>query len=450
MTVRPAIALDQRLPRYTSYPTAPHFSAAVDGAVQRERLAALPDGTAVSLYLHVPFCAALCTYCGCQTSVVNSYRPIAGYVDALIEEITLVAAIIGRRLPVRHLHFGGGTPDLLSDADLDRLFKALGAAFDLSHAAETAIEIDPRTLRSGLAAHLARLGFTRASLGVQDFDPVVQAAIGRRQSFEVTATAAAELRAAGMRSVNLDLVYGLPHQTAASIAETVRLALQLDPDRVALFGYAHVPWMRRHQQLIPEAALPGPAERLEQAAVAGRMLEAAGLVAIGIDHFAKPGDDLARALQGGRLHRNFQGYTTDDAPALIGFGASSVSRTPGGYAQNEPATPAYLAAIAAGRLPVVRGIAFSPDDRLRAAAIEAVMCDLAVDLSAIAARFGRETSVFAAEIDALHDLAATGLVAIDGQKVTVPPEHRPLVRHVAAVFDSYLDRGVEKRHALAV
>jgi oxygen-independent coproporphyrinogen-3 oxidase len=429
---------DQRVPRYTSYPTAPHFSDAVGPETYRDWLAALPDGAPLSLYLHVPFCAALCLYCGCHTTVVRRYAPVAAYVALLEKEIGMVADALGGRRPVTHIHWGGGTPTILSPADLVSVGNLLGGRFKISDDAEIAVEIDPRTLTRDHVEALAMTGLTRASLGVQDFDQDVQRAINRIQSYDTTARVVDWLRGAGVRGINLDLMYGLPFQTEETVARSVGEALRLDPDRIALFGYAHVPWMKKHQALLPEDRLPNAAERIAQVAAATAVIEAAGYVAIGIDHFAKAGDALAAQQRKGRLKRNFQGYTTDEATALVGLGTSSIGTLPQGYVQNAPSTIAYRDAISAGRFATVRGLALTEEDRLRRSVIERLMCDLFVDLDETARDHGRTISDFAEELARIDSLAKDGIARREGAEVSVPEDARAFVRTVCSVFDRYL------------
>ncbi|SCY72218.1 oxygen-independent coproporphyrinogen III oxidase [Microvirga guangxiensis] len=438
---------DQRVPRYTSYPTAPHFKPDVDCETYAQWLSELPLQTALSLYLHVPFCAELCLYCGCHTTVARSYRPVASYVELLEREIELVAQHLPGRMGVTHIHWGGGTPTILSGSDLRRIMSLLECSFGIRSTAEIAVEIDPRTLTPEHVEALASSGLNRASLGVQDFDPKVQKTINRIQSFEQTEKVATWLREAGVTGMNLDLMYGLPYQTTESILRTVDQALQLDPDRIALFGYAHVPWMKRHQALLPEEAMPDAIQRVEQNSAAASALMNAGYVQIGIDHFAKPTDPMVIRQREGRLHRNFQGYTTDEATALIGFGTSAIGSLPQGYIQNAPSTVAYREAITNGRLPTVRGVALTDDDRLRRSIIERLMCDFAVDLERIAPDNSRPD--FSAEIVALDLLARDGLVKRDGLIIEIPEESRLLVRNVCAAFDRYLESGAV-RHSRAV
>jgi oxygen-independent coproporphyrinogen-3 oxidase len=440
---------DTRVPRYTSYPTAPHFSAAVDDRLYGAWLAALPDTAALSLYVHVPFCTRLCWYCGCHTSVVHHVAPVERYARALLAEIDLTAARVGRRLCVHHVAWGGGTPTVMPPEALVAVMQRLRQHFVFAADAEVAVEIDPCTVSEAVADGLAAMGCTRASLGVQDFDPRVQKAVNREQSFATTEATARALRARGIESINIDLMYGLPFQTAASVAATVEQTLRLAPDRVAVFGYAHVPWMKKHQTLLPEAELPGPLARYEQMAAAERVLLAHGWRAIGLDHYARPGDSLASAAAAGTLHRNFQGYTTDTAPVLLGFGASSIGSLPPGYAQNLTAVPLWQQRIDEGRLPTARGIALSAEDRLRREVIERLMCDGAVVLSQSLARHGADPATFAPAAPALAALAADGLVTFDGDHLAMRREARAFVRNVAAVFDTYLERGAA-RHARAI
>lgn len=440
---------DQRIPRYTSYPTAPHFGAAVGAREGEAWLGALDPTVALSLYLHVPFCSSLCWYCGCHTKVPGHDGPVDRYVDALEREIRRVGELLPAGIRVAHLHWGGGTPTIIGPARFRRVMELIRRRFALEVEAELAIEIDPRRLSAEIAAALGAEGITRASLGVQSFDPVVQHAIHRLQSFADTERAVDLLRGAGIAGINFDILYGLPHQTVSSCRETVERALALAPDRLAVFGYAHVPAMKRHQQRIDAQALPGAAERYAAAAAIADALSQAGYVAIGLDHFARPEDELARALAAKRLKRNFQGYTADPAAALIGIGASAISALPQGYLQNTPLIGAYGEAAAEGRLATARGVALNGDDRLRRDVIDHLMCYLAADLGAIAARHGADARHFARERPALEELARESIVRLVGDRIEVVESCRMLVRVVAATFDAYLDRAAG-RHARAI
>jgi oxygen-independent coproporphyrinogen-3 oxidase len=437
-----------RVPRYTSYPTAPHFSPEIGADTVRGWLADLAPGSNLSLYLHVPFCARMCWYCGCNMRLIARYDPVAAYVERLINEIHMRADALGHRQTLTHIHWGGGTPTTLSPADFARVDAAIRERFDVAEDAEIAVEIDPRTLDQETVAALAQMGCNRASLGVQEFDPQVQLAINRVQPFETVNQVCDWLRDAGITSLNFDLMYGLPHQTPEMLADTVKRAADLDPARIAVFGYAHVPWMAKNQRKIDEDALPSPETRFEMAEQAGALLEQLGYQAIGIDHFARPDDNLAIAARNGHLRRNFQGYTTDQADALIGLGASSISALPQGYAQNVVQTNDYLRAIDDGALPVAKGLKLSEEDIWRRAVIERLMCDFAVDLEAIALRFGLSQEAFAEDIERLRPLEADALARLDGAQVHITAEGRALARVVAAAFDVYLaGHGAEKRHA---
>jgi oxygen-independent coproporphyrinogen-3 oxidase len=442
MDVQALIAkYDTRVPRYTSYPTAPHFSAAVDGTRYAAWLGALPREAPISLYVHVPFCEELCLYCGCATTVVRRDPPRLSYAAALCREIDMVSAALGFRPKVSHIHWGGGTPTALPAASLIAIMRHLRDRFDVAADAEVAIELDPRHLAADRLAALTAMGVTRASLGVQDFDAGVQRAVGRIQSFATTLKVVEQLRGQGIASLNLDLMYGLPLQTVQSVAATTRQAVLLAPDRVAVFGYAHVPWMRRHQALIHEASLPGAVDRYEQMQAAERILRAAGYVAIGLDHYARPQDALARAAQGGTMRRNFQGYTDDSAATLLAFGASAIGALPQGYVQNAASTRQFLAHIRADEFAVERGCAVSDEDTLRADVIQHIMCSGRADLPRIAAAHDADQGILTDAVPHLEAMADDGLIRWNGACVEVAPEGQRFVRHVAAAFDAYLGTG---------
>ncbi len=429
---------DQRLPRYTSYPTAPHFSPAIGPDTYAGWLAETPAGMPASLYVHVPFCRRMCWYCGCNTAVTLRDEPVAAYGELLKAEVARVGQHLGKKLPVVHLHFGGGTPTIMAPKLFRELMALLHETFDFRGSAERAIEIDPRTLTRDMVAALAETGINRASLGVQSLDPVVQKAINRVQSYQQTADAVAWLRAAGIAGINLDLIYGLPHETVASSVATVTECLALKPDRVAVFGYAHVPSFKKHQRRIDEATLPGGEERNAQAEAIAATLIAAGYRQIGIDHYAHPDDSLALAQADGRLHRNFQGYTTDPADLLIGLGASAIGRLPQGYVQNDPVVRGYSQMITAGGLATVKGYALSDDDRLRADLIERLMCDFRVDVDDVCRRHGRAVSELVEALARIDDMAADGIVHHEDGVIEIAPDAQGLARAVAATFDAYL------------
>ncbi|MBF0562773.1 MAG: oxygen-independent coproporphyrinogen III oxidase [Alphaproteobacteria bacterium] len=440
---------DLRLPRYTSYPTAPHFSKAVDSTVYGGWLAGLAPEAEVSLYLHIAYCAELCWFCGCHTKITRRYAPVEDYLAAVLAEVDLVAERLPGRMTARHVHFGGGSPTILHGEDFSRVITHLRERFALAPDAEIAVELDPRTADEAYVAAMAAAGVTRTSIGVQDFNDTVQRAINRIQPLERIEQVVLWLRRHGITEINMDLVYGLPYQTTASVVEMIDLAVGLRPRRISLFGYAHVPWMKKHQRLIPEAVLPNIQERWDQYEQATRRLDAHGYVTVGLDHFAAPDDTLALALREGRLHRNFQGYTTDGAGVLLGFGASGIGALPQGYVANELDITAYKRTIRDGHLATRRGIPVSADDRLRRDIIERLMCDLAVDLAVIAGRHAVDVSIFQPELASLAGLEQDGIIVRDGSRITVTDAGRPLVRAVCAVFDRYLKRG-EARHSKAV
>lgn len=437
------------VPRYTSYPTAPHFHTGVQNATYVDWLQDLPASTPLSLYMHVPFCDRLCWFCGCHTKQVLRYDPIAAYLPMLHKEIETVARHLDGRGHVASLHLGGGSPSMLHPADLIALAAHVRANFSTSADLEFSIEIDPNDMTDDRYDAFAAAGVNRVSIGVQDFDPKVQKAINRPQTFEATRAVVEGMRQRGVGSINLDVLYGLPHQTTETIERTIDLALSLNPDRLALFGYAHVPWMKTHQKMIDEAALPGVAERFRQSQVAAARIVAAGYEVIGIDHFGRPDDGLAIAARTGALHRNFQGYTTDRAPALLGFGASAISSLPQGFVQNITATGEYIRAVTAGGLAVARGIELDDDDRLRAWVIERLMCDFAVPVNEMLTRFGHEADAVLQEMrySALCD--GDDLVRFDGETYAVTDRGRPFVRSIASTFDTYLAGGAG-RHSVAV
>ncbi|MBD3837246.1 oxygen-independent coproporphyrinogen III oxidase [Brevundimonas sp.] len=440
---------DAHAPRYTSYPTAAQFTPDIDAATWRDWLAAAPTDAAISLYLHVPFCKRLCWYCGCNTRAMNRVAAMESYIDLLLAEADLVLSAIGRRVRVGSIHLGGGTPNMLPPEALERLFAGLAARFDLGDCFEIAAELDPEVLTEDWVRAAGRIGLTRASLGVQDLSPQVQAAVNRPESFETIRWAAGALREQGVVSLNLDLMYGLPLQTVEHVVTTLGQVTTLKPERIALFGYAHVPWMKPHQKLIRDADLPGAQARFVQSQAAARYLTGKGWRAIGLDHFALPHDSLAAAQRAGRLRRNFQGYTTDEAPALIGLGASSISHTPQGYVQNLTQEREWRAAVGRGRLPVARGVALTAPDRFIAELIERLMCDFAVDVAAVARRHGRDMVEVADAWLRLEAFQADGLAEVAEGRVQVTPLGRPFVRAVCAAFDPGA-RDFHERHARVV
>jgi oxygen-independent coproporphyrinogen-3 oxidase len=438
-----------RVPRYTSYPTAPHFSPAVTAAEHALWLQQVSADDPVSLYLHVPFCRVLCWYCGCHTRLTHDQDRIDAYGATLRAELELVADNLEGRPSLTHLHWGGGTPTTLGPEGFAATMQAVARRFRVAENAELAVELDPRTVHQAMLDTLQACGINRASLGVQSFDPAVQQAINRVQSFAVTASVIEGLRARGVPGINVDLLYGLPHQTVANCIDTVAQVALLRPDRIAVFGYAHVPSFKKAQQMIDPATLPGALERVAQYEAIAEALEARGYVRIGLDHFALPHDAMARAAAAGTLRRNFQGYTTDPAATLIGLGASSISSFAQGYVQNEVDLKAWRDAVHAGRLPTARGVALSAEDRLIRDLIEAIMCAGAVDLAAIADRHGMPLTACEPDPERFAELERLGIARRQGTRVEVAADCWPLLRVAAAAFDRYL-RTDAQRHAAAV
>ncbi len=427
---------DARVPRYTSYPTAPHFNSTVGAEDFRAWVENIAAGARISLYLHVPFCRRLCWFCACRTQGTNSDDPVRAYAEVLKAELALLKAHLPKGVTLSRLHWGGGTPTMMPPEVMEDVAKTVFDIVPLGDGAEFSVEIDPNEIDDARLDALAAAGMNRASIGVQDFDPEIQKAIGRDQSFEVTKLAIDKLRDRGIASLNADILFGLPHQNRQRIAASVQKLLSLGPDRVALYGYAHVPWMARRQVMIPSDALPRPEERLRLFETARDLFVADGYDEIGIDHFALPGDGLAIAAREGRLRRNFQGYTDDLADVLIGLGASSISRFPQGYAQNVPGTSAYTRTIRDGQFATAKGHEFRGEDILRARLIEALMCDFRIDAAEIRGRFGLSDAQLAALFaPASRDFG--DMVEITASGLVIPAHARPLTRMIARTFDAY-------------
>jgi oxygen-independent coproporphyrinogen-3 oxidase len=431
-------------PRYTSYPTAPQFRTDFDEARYCEharRSNATFAPRPLSLYVHVPFCASPCFYCGCNRLITRDVAAGSRYLELLLREASMVAPLFDYHREVRQLHLGGGTPNFLRPADLSRLIETLACHFRFGRAADLdfSIELDPRFAAAADMRSLARLGFNRASLGVQDFDPRVQAAVNRIQSIEQTLAMIEACRASGFRSVNIDLIYGLPHQSLEGFGRTLDTIIEASPDRLAVYGYAHMPQLFKAQRRIDPRALPDPAARIALLQLAIDRLGAAGYRYIGMDHFARPEDDLARAQAAGGLHRNFMGYTTHAACDLIGLGMSAISHFGDSFSQNHRDLAAWEAAIDAGRLPLWRGLAVSADDRVRSDVIQSLMCHGLVDFADIESRhaIGFE-SYFGGALARCGTLVADGLVSIEGRQLRSTERGRFLLRIVAMCFDRYL------------
>lgn len=440
-------------PRYTSYPTADRFVDTFTVDDYRRALEQRMRGTAspLSLYVHIPFCESICFYCACNKIITRHHDRAAEYLAALETEIGMHAALLGASQPVSQLHLGGGTPTFLSDDELLRLMAAIRRSFALVPGAELSIEVDPRTVDGGRIDALARLGFNRLSFGVQDFDADVQRAVNRVQTLDSVRGLVMHARSTGYASINVDLIYGLPRQTPESIRRTVQQVNDLRPDRIALYAYAHLPQRFKPQRSIDRQALPTSSERVEMLRGAVDGFLDAGYVYIGMDHFALPDDSLAVAKREGRLHRNFQGYSTQPDCDLIGMGVSAIGRIGTSYSQNAKALPDYYAAVRAGRLPIVRGLTLDSDDLARRDAIMALMCQGRLDFSAIEAAHGIGVrTAFAEALQQLEGLARDGLVRLGPDEVTVTPVGWHFVRAVAMAFDKYVQSGQRERFSRIV
>lgn len=433
-TLRRFGLFDARAPRYTSYPPATAFTADVGAGFQADCLGALDPQVPISVYVHIPFCERLCWFCACRTQGTTTLKPVVHYLDALKAELAILRDSLPEGITMGQMHWGGGTPTILTPIMIRDLASSIMDVIPPAADYQFSVEIDPTLVDRPKIQALHDMGMTRASIGIQDFSSQVQTAIGREQSFEATQDCVDALRQADIRSLNADLVYGLPHQTKEKLAATLAQVQRLDPDRIALFGYAHVPTFSKRQKMIPDTALPAEEERYLLARQASEAFQTAGYQTIGIDHFAKPGDSLAKAARAGRLRRNFQGYTDDRCPTLVGIGASSISQFGQGYVQNTAATGAYLQRIAAGQLAGARGYVMTAEDQARAGAISMLMCDFAIDRSAIAKLPG------GAKLATIHEEVARdfpGCVTLDDQSLRIAPAARALTRIIAQRYDGF-------------
>ena len=436
---------DRPGPRYTSYPTAPHFVTQFTERMLREQIGnsnAAPIARQLSLYVHVPYCFSPCFYCGCNRIITRDQSRARPYLERLRREIRMLGDLFDRDHEAVQVHLGGGTPNFLRPRQISELLASLGNYFFLNASAERdfSIELDPRHVAPADIADYARIGFNRASLGVQDFDPEVQRAVNRIQSVEETLRVIDACRDSGFRSVNVDLIYGLPKQTIEGFTRTLDTVLAARPDRLAVYSYAHLPSMFKAQRQIEDAALPDSETKLALLALAIEKLSGAGYCYIGMDHFALPDDDLARAQQLGTLQRNFMGYTTHANTDLIGFGMSAISHIGDSFSQNARDLPGWQHAIDSGRLPVWRGRRLDCDDILRAEVIQQLMCQGRIDIPAIEARFAVDFPLYFAEALArLQPLDVDGLVTVTAQSITATARGRLLMRVIAMCFDRYLD-----------
>lgn len=445
MTSAPHPFLNKQVPRYTSYPTAPHFRDRLSTDDYKTALGQLGEDTTLSLYIHVPYCNQLCWYCGCNTKITNRYRPIEVYMAALEQEIQLVSRCLKAK-SVSSIHFGGGSPSILKPDSFDMVMSRLRKAFDVKKDAEIGIELDPRQVTEAKVAAYAMAGVTKASLGVQDFSKDVQIAINRYQPFHTVYQTMKLLRDYGIPSINLDLLYGLPKQTVQHSLHNAELAATLGASRVALFGYAHVPWFKKHMRLIDETSLPNTDQRLAQYHAAREALVEKGYKQIGFDHFAQRSDPMYLALQQKKLRRNFQGYTTDTADVLIGLGPSSISTLPSLYYQNSTDIRSYQTSVSSGELPIEKSKQLSPEDRFRRDIIEQLMCYFEVDLKDACEQHGFAESSLESSIEKLQPLRRASLVKVEGSHIMLTANDKQLIRAVAACFDTYF-APAEQQHA---
>ncbi|MGE0453278.1 MAG: oxygen-independent coproporphyrinogen III oxidase [Vicinamibacteria bacterium] len=433
---------DKPGPRYTSYPTAVEFNAAFDESAYRQHLmrAARDVESPLSFYAHLPFCRERCSFCGCSVIITRKNGVAARYLEYLYREIALLAEALGGRRRIVQYHWGGGTPTYLSTQQMRALHAQVTRHFDIDPSGESAVEIDPRVTRFEQLELLRELGFNRLSLGVQDFTPEVQRAVNRIQGEPETRALFERARALGFHSINVDLIYGLPLQTVESFGRAVEAVIALRPDRLAIYSFAFVPWIRAHQKGIRSEELPAPERKLELFAEARQRLLEAGYVAIGMDHFALPGDELARASEAGTLHRNFMGYTVKPAPDMVGVGVSAIGDVAGAFAQNTKKLSSYYSALDAGRFPVERGYRLDADDLLRRHVITQLMCNFRLELRAVDERFGVDfEDYFASELAELRaGPVADGFLEMDEASLRVTGEGRLFVRNVCMSFDRYL------------
>ncbi len=435
-------------PRYTSYPPATHFSEEVSADALWDEVSS--DSGPLSLYLHLPFCETLCWFCGCQTITTTERSRADTYLDALEQEIALLKPLLKPDRKVAQLHFGGGTPNFLTPAQLDRVGQLLSDNFDFELEAECSVELDPRRLTREHVEAFARMGVRRASFGVQDCNPDVQEAIHRIQPTELNHDCARMLREAGFTSLNLDLIYGLPKQTPESFSETLDEVLSINPDRFAIFNYAHVPWMKPAQKMLERAGLPAPETKLALLRLIVETLSDAGYVYIGMDHFSRQDDELAVAQRAGTLQRNFQGYSTRAGLDIVGLGLSSISQTTGSYRQNIKDLKTYQETVAAGKLPLARGYLLSDEDKLRREVITRLMCDLALDFTSFEERYGINFEEhFAEALAALVEMQADGLLTREGGFISVTHTGRFFIRNIAMCFDGTLS-STENRYSKTV
>ena len=429
---------DYSVPRYTSYPTAPNFNDKINNDTYESWLKKLDKNKKISLYIHIPFCSSLCYFCGCHTSVVNKYKPIENYVSLLQKEIEILGEKLESKFNVSHIHFGGGTPSILKGAELWLIMQSIKKRFNILKDCKIAMEIDPRFFEQNLTIILNDCGFNRVSIGVQDFSQDVQTLINRKQSFEITKKTINHLRENNISNINIDLIYGLPKQTVQTFSDTLEKISILRPDCISTFGYAHVPWIKKHQRLIKAKPLDNE-DRLKFYRLASHYFLNNGYVPFGIDHYAVKSSSIIQNLKNRKLQRNFQGYTEDDAEILIGIGASSISSLPNGYVQNITKISDYIRVLKKNKLPISRGYKLKTEDIIYNIVIKELMCYLNVDLKKVTKKFSKDINLFSPNIKKLKQFINAGYLNYENFVLSINPEARPLVRIICSVFDQYFE-----------
>lgn len=423
-------------PRYTSYPTAPHFNADINDKNYDDWLSQIKDDSSVSLYIHIPFCKKLCWFCGCNTSIVDHYQPIATYLEFLLKEISILAQKINQKSQITHIHFGGGSPTILNIEDFSKIIELIQSKFQVIKTPQISIEIDPRNVNKEKIELYGKIGVNRASIGVQDFNHKTQEAVNRIQPFNMVKDLFEQLRENNINNINIDLIYGLPFQTSKSIEETINLSLTLNPSRIALFSYAHVPHFKTHQNFVNQEAIVSDDERLRMFLSASKIIEKQSYKAIGIDHFARLDDELTIALKEKVLRRNFQGYVADNADSLIGVGLSSIGQLNQGYIQNSSKFKEYKNLLNKDQLPVIRGVATSREDKIRKEIIDKLMCYMEVNLAEVIKKHDLSDDYFHKELGVVSRLYQ-GTAQVDNQTIKVICKHKMSTRAIALIFDEY-------------
>ena len=426
------------VPRYTSYPTTPSFNEKINSNIYESWLKNLDKNKKISLYIHIPFCNSLCYFCGCHTSATNIYDPIENYVKSLLREINILSEKLESKFNVSYIHFGGGTPSILTESDLWMIMNLIKKKFDVLDNCEIAMEIDPRFYRKDLTIILNAFSFNRVSLGVQDFSQNTQFLINRIQSYETTKKIVNHFHENNIHNINIDLMYGLPEQTVQTFSDTLEKIVTINPNRVSVFGYGHVPWIKKRQRLI-KGKLPDNEGRLKFCQLASHYFLSNGYEAFGIDHYAKKTSSIIKKVKKRKLQRNFQGYSEDSADVLIGIGASSISNLPNGYVQNTIRTIDYINTLKNNKLPISKGHEIKPNDKIYREIINELMCYLNVDLNQIAKKFGKNINFFSSNIEKLKPFIDSKYIFFNNFKLIINPEARPLVRIICSIFDQYFE-----------